>query len=180
MNHQPFEEWLLSDEELTPEQDRALADHLQNCSECPQVGEAWEAVLEEIRQTPPAAPGPGFAQRWEARLEIQRAQIQRRWTWIGLLVFSAGAVILSIFAVVDKWGSIPTPLEMFTGLSYSLIVGYSRAGEAIDIFTAVFKSIPLVIPLLAWIALTISMLLWAFIWFLTVWRLPHTQRSIQK
>ena len=37
MNHQPFRDWLLSDEQLSTEQTQALQDHLSSCETCSQM-----------------------------------------------------------------------------------------------------------------------------------------------
>jgi hypothetical protein len=42
MDHRPYEDWLLDDERLTPEQDRDLRIHLRNCPECAALARgAW-------------------------------------------------------------------------------------------------------------------------------------------
>jgi len=74
MVHQPYEEWLLNDERLTPEQTRDMRVHLRNCPEC--------AALERgnliLRSTPVTAPAAGFPLRFQSRLAAQRKAQWRR------------------------------------------------------------------------------------------------------
>ena len=81
MNHQPFEDWLLSKEALTQEQEAELHQHLQDCLACTNLATAWQAVEHEIKQAPQAAPAPRFNERWQARLAEKRTQKQRRLAW---------------------------------------------------------------------------------------------------
>ena len=46
MNHQPFETWLLTDEELRPENERALDEHLETCGHCQEIKDALLGTLE--------------------------------------------------------------------------------------------------------------------------------------
>lgn len=81
MDHRPYEDWLLNDERLTPEQDRDLRIHLRNCPECAGLARANLA----LRSAPVTAPAEGFALRFQVRLAAER-QVQRRRSLIGLFL----------------------------------------------------------------------------------------------
>ncbi len=67
MSHDPYDEWLLTDEELTEEQRQELDAHLETCEECRQIASAWQAVETRLLSVPEAVPDPGFTQRWQVQ-----------------------------------------------------------------------------------------------------------------
>ncbi len=81
MDHRPYEDWLLNDERLTPEQDRDLRIHLRNCPECAALSRANLA----LRSAPVTVPAEGFALRFQVRLAAER-KVQRRRSLIGLFL----------------------------------------------------------------------------------------------
>jgi hypothetical protein len=180
MNHQPFEEWLLSDDELDQDQEQALNEHLETCTQCPPVVEAWKNVLIDIKYSPEVSPTPGFTQRFEARLAERRAENQQRWTLITLLGFCLGAIALSGAGILVKYNGLPSPVALLTDFSYTFIVLAEKVGTFWDVMQGILGSVPLIVPLFIWISISVSLFLWVFIWFVSVWRLPHVQRSFNK
>jgi hypothetical protein len=85
MDHRPYEDWLLNDERLAPDQDRDLRVHLRNCPECAALARANLA----LRSTPVIAPTAGFTLRFQARLVEQR---KVQW-WRSLIGFSLLGVV---------------------------------------------------------------------------------------
>jgi hypothetical protein len=81
MDHRPYEDWLLDDERLTPEQDRDLRIHLRSCPECAALSRANMA----LRSAPVTSPAEGFALRFQVRLAAER-KIQKRRSLIGLFL----------------------------------------------------------------------------------------------
>jgi hypothetical protein len=78
MDHRPYEDWLLNDERLTPEQERDLRTHLRSCPSCATLAQANMA----LRAAPVIFPAEGFALRFQTRLIAER-KIQRRRSIIG-------------------------------------------------------------------------------------------------
>jgi hypothetical protein len=87
MDHRPYEDWLLDDERLTPEQDRDLRIHLRNCPDCAALSRSNMA----LRSAPVTAPAEGFALRFQARLAAER-KVQRRRSLIGLFLMAVVGV----------------------------------------------------------------------------------------
>jgi hypothetical protein len=95
MDHRPYEEWLLDDERLTPEQERDLRTHLRSCVQCSALDRANLA----LRAAPMAVPASGFALRFQSRLAAER-NVQRRRSVLGILLLSAaGMGVLLWFAL---------------------------------------------------------------------------------
>jgi hypothetical protein len=112
MNHQPFKEWLLSEEPLSPEQTRALQDHQQSCESCRQLEAAWTDVNDLFQRLPQAAPASGFTSRWQERLAAQQLQKQRRQAWIGLGVTALGAMSLLILLGIQISSIMRSPSQL--------------------------------------------------------------------
>ena len=87
MDHRPYEDWLLNDERLTPEQDRDLRIHLRSCPECAALARANMA----LRSAPVTPPAEGFALRFQVRLAAER-KVQRRRSLIGLFLMAVVGV----------------------------------------------------------------------------------------
>jgi hypothetical protein len=156
MNHQPFEEWLLSKEPLAQGQEADLRQHLQECPSCANLTTAWQAVAYEIKQTAQAAPAPGFSQRWQARLAEKHAQKQRRLAWwvMGLNLSTALGIFLAL-----NWNHLANlsfSNLLVNGL-YSLTLLFARIDSAEILVRMLFEEVNPLIPL-AFISLTGSIL----------------------
>lgn len=90
MNHQPFENWLLDEAPLTPQQQRDLQNHLRGCAICSGIADANLA----LQSTHLAAPMPGFTARFRPRLAAWRREQQRRQAIGTILLVTIGVGIL--------------------------------------------------------------------------------------
>ena len=73
MKHQPFENWLFSEEPLPADDGRELEDHLMDCDQCSGLENAWMDIASLFAEVPDVEPAPGFINRWQATLEADRA-----------------------------------------------------------------------------------------------------------
>lgn len=169
MNHQPFEEWLLADDPLSPEQNRALEDHLQTCASCPPLAEAWSAVREELETAPQAAPAPGFGQRWQAHLVKKQAREHRRRLWLAGgsgLVLMAGSIILAVPLLARL-----SLTEILVQLVYGLSLLFVKASQIGVLLGTTFNGIFVVIPIAAWVMVATSLSLLGLLWAFTMWKI---------
>ncbi len=109
MNHQPFKNWLLSEEDLSVEQAQSLQEHLASCESCSQVQASWNEMEFIIQHTPQVSPAAGFTQRWEQRLAQQQALEQDRKGWFSITATAIIAVVLSTFFIIQVWELIRSP-----------------------------------------------------------------------
>jgi predicted anti-sigma-YlaC factor YlaD len=93
MKHQSFEDWVLSEEQLTSSERVNLDEHLQMCDECRDLQDGLELAESWLRQAPEIGPAPGFSARWSLRLAAEQRRLQRRQSLI-VLGFVVGAVAL--------------------------------------------------------------------------------------
>jgi hypothetical protein len=104
MEHQPFEDWLLNDKHLMPEERRDLNRHIASCEPCASLARANLM----LRAAPVARPSNGFALRFQHRLEAER-KIQRRRAVIGVVLLTLMSIGLMVWLL--------TPLLPFFSLS---------------------------------------------------------------
>jgi hypothetical protein len=109
MNHQPFRDWLLSEDALSAEQAQSLQNHLSECESCSQITSAWKEVEKAIHAAPQAEPKPGFVNRWQAQLAMHEAHQQKRQGWISIGFTAFTAITLLIILVIRVWQLLQDP-----------------------------------------------------------------------
>jgi hypothetical protein len=136
MNHQLFENWLLSEEPLSPAQSGELREHLRSCQTCSRLQASWKGVEQMIREAPQVSPAAGFAARWQMRLAEQRRLQQRRQAAI-MLSFSGGLAFL-LFLVLSFYfvDLLRFPGQLLTLWVYRLLIWLSYAQEAGSFLTS--------------------------------------------
>ena len=117
MDHRPYEDWLLDDERLTPEQDRDLRIHLRNCPECAGLARGNMA----LRSAPVTAPAEGFALRFQVRLAAER-KVQRRRSLIGLFLMAVVGVGGLVWLLFPYLPYLTLPPAQLTSLWISNLV----------------------------------------------------------
>jgi hypothetical protein len=109
MNHQPFRESLLSEEQLSVEQIQALQDHLRTCESCSQIEPAWNELKAVIQKSPQFEPAIGFTDRWQVRLIEYQARQQRRRGWLTISVTSLIVTGLLVLLITQLWSLLLAP-----------------------------------------------------------------------
>ncbi len=102
MNHQPFRDWLLSDEELSEREKQALQDHLKSCEACSKIETAWKEVELEIKRAPQVGPAAGFTERWQANLAACQRRKQARGGWFTIAATSL--IVSTLFGIIAWQG----------------------------------------------------------------------------
>jgi predicted anti-sigma-YlaC factor YlaD len=156
MNHKLYEEWLFTnveglEGELTPDQATDLQEHLRECASCRELVEAWQEVEVQLQEAPLAAPQPGFANRWQARLEADLRRLHRRQT-LAVLAFSvAGAALLlgSLALLALPW--LQSPRVLLWSWIYRMFILLSFAETAGDSLGSLFESTINVVPVFWWV-----------------------------
>jgi predicted anti-sigma-YlaC factor YlaD len=100
MNHQPFREWIFSEEKLSAEQTKVLEEHLNSCESCSHLDNAWSEVESVFQQSPQLSPPAGFTARWQVHLaEYQLTKQKTRvWTTMGIsTIFIISLLVVMIY-----------------------------------------------------------------------------------
>lgn len=177
MNHQPFENWILDDRKLTPQEQGLLDEHIQSCDSCRKLSKGWNTASRLLRTSPIVPPEPGFSQRWESYFNVRREAEQRR---TATLIFSAISLVALLLFIPLNSDLIPfnqSPLQLLTAVMVNLL-GYAASfidfNESLLVF---LQTIPFWIPILVSMILTFLVTVWIGIWLIAVWKTPKIQRS---
>lgn len=180
MNHQPFEKWLLSEEPLSEENERALHEHLLNCDQCRVAENAWMEVANLFVEVPEMKPAPGFVNRWQAALEFdqvtEKVKRQRWQSLIFLIVIANGAalaLILMGFQLFNTYGSMTDWVLSWVYRAASAMVianGFRHA------FATLFRTIPQLIPMQWWIGIAITLCISTVFWIASMMKLSSLPR----
>jgi hypothetical protein len=172
MSHQPFETWLLDQQTLAPDDQRALQAHLDECPQGCHLQRQWQMVYQELLQPQVISPAPGFTQRWQEGLAIRKAHEQRKQAWkvFGLLVAIAMSVllVLSIYTLATT-----SPTDWLVALAGAIFSTTSFIHLGIHFINNWLSSTPLVLNLILWIYLALCICLLIFAWVVVLWRTNH-------
>lgn len=171
MNHLPFEEWLLNNSPVTPEQQRDLDLHLRTCAYCSALAETGKV----LSATKMATPAPGFTMRFQARLAERKIAERRRKLWgaalftlggFGLLMWAVGPYLASFIASPATWISVVVGWLVFIGTTLFALV---------DAGAVILSIIPRFLSPFAWLVLLSTMAGMGLLWSVSIWR--FAQRS---
>jgi hypothetical protein len=176
MNHQPFEEWLLLGEPLGPGETAELQEHLQSCETCRELSGSLQAVEQHLRAAPLEAPQPGFATRWQARLEADRQRLHRRQSLAFLAFVVAGAVLLLASLAIEVMPLLDTPGALLWIWVYRTLRLITFADVAEDLLSNVFRTASGTIPWTGWVLFVGILTELAVLWVVSLRMLTNPRR----
>ncbi|MGD0611874.1 MAG: zf-HC2 domain-containing protein [Anaerolineales bacterium] len=162
MNHRPFDDWLLADQPLTPQQKQELQAHLQNCPQCAALAEV-NLALTSARAVPPQA---GFADRFQMRLAARKRAMRTRNLW-GFLILAVSVVsILAWLAWPVLKVVLRSPVDLLASWLSSLVSLWASLQAVGHVSAVLLRVAPGFIPASVWAAILLAAggasLLWAF------------------
>jgi len=166
MNHRPFEDWLLDEQSLTPEQKRALDAHLRTCTYCTALAESGM----QLRHAQLVPPKPGFAGRFERRLAAHHLAEQRR-RRLGSIVFVTGGLgVLAWLAAPHLGSMISSPAEWLTiGIGY-LVFLVTTVQALTEVILVLFRVAPGFVPPYGWMVIASTLAGLGLLWSVSIWR----------
>ena len=180
MNHQPFENWLLSEESLPEDDERALREHLVDCDQCRELEDAWLDVANLFADVPQVEPPIGFVNRWQATLEADRAALKtmrQRWqSWIVLVLIANGATMALLMMGVEIFYTYDSVSDWVMSWVYRLATAMVLANGFRNAFVTLFRTIPQLIPTGWWIVIAITLSLSTLTWIVTMTKLSSFTR----
>jgi len=174
MNHQPFEEWLLNDKHLNPNEKRELDSHLRTCSDCT----ALSATGLALRSARAVRPSAGFTMRFQQRLVAQKIAERRRRLWGSFLLVLCGAVLFSWLAMPYLQAFVSSPIEWITSsVGYFLYLATSlrAVGEALWVFASV---LPNIIPPYIWMMIVSALAGFGLLGSVSIWRFTRLPQGV--
>lgn len=178
LNHQPFRDWLFSEEPLDPQDALQLQEHLRTCEECQCQRLAWNEAQHLIQNTGQISPTPGFVNRWQERLAVQRLQKQHKLAWV-FFFMAAGLAAMSL--AILGWQVMETlrapqnlMLILFLRVA-SFVTLLNSVGDYLSVFRAMVPGLPVVG--LVFFTGFISMI--SVLWLATYKRLSAVRRVVE-
>jgi predicted anti-sigma-YlaC factor YlaD len=180
MNHQPFDQWLLSDDPLLPEDQSVFEDHLNACQQCRDLQGAWLGVAELFQEVPEVEPAAGFSQRWMARLENEKQmdQVMRhRWQSLILLILFANVITgLVILLGTQFLTTFDTPLSLVMSGIYRLTSTVKMINAIQNISITLLRTIIGVVPTGLWALLGLGLVGSIATWIISILSLSALPR----
>lgn len=165
MNHRLFEQWITERPPLTPNEQSALQQHLQ---ECPTCFALWQ-VDGLLREAPAISPSPGFSERWQARLQEkvnEAPQAPRPKLLLPILLIALLSLVAGALLPTPNGPQLIPDLIHAVAQTASTALFYSRA------FLLLLKTAFTLIPLPYWFFLFASSIGALALWSLS---LRHAQ-----
>jgi len=174
VNHLPFEEWLLNNSPVTPEQQRDLDLHLRTCAYCSALAETGK-VLSSVKM---ATPAPGFTTRFQTRLAERKAADRRRKLW-GALLFTLGGLVLLMWAVAPYLVSFfASPATWISAIVGWLVFIGTTLFALVDAGVVILSVIPNFLPPFAWLVLLSTFAGVGLLWSVSIWRFVRVPRGV--
>ena len=177
MKHQPFENWLLFEEPLTPDQAQALDGHLQVCEHCQVLRQAWGGVAGLFRESPDLEPVSGFADRWQARLKQDYQGVlasRHRWqSWITLILIANAVSLLGVLLGMTVFNTFDSLTELFLVWVYRLTSFLTVINIFQNLLAIMIRTIPGLLPPSGWAILAAVISAGSLIWVLSIARLAR-------
>jgi len=173
MDHRPYEDWLLNDERLTPDEDRDLRVHLRNCPECAALARGNLA----LRSAPVTAPAAGFTLRFQARLVAQR-KVERRRSLLGLSLLGLVGMSGLLWLLFPYLPYLRLPPGQLASLWISNLVYLALTVRALGLLgTTLLNVLAALVPPYAWALSVLLLGGTGFLWTISIRRVGKFLQS---
>jgi hypothetical protein len=174
MNHQPFEEWLLNDKNLTPTEKRELDLHLRTCVHCT----ALSATGLALRSTNVVGPAAGFTVRFKKRLAAQKIAERRYRLWGMMVLIVSGLGLLGWLTAPFLFAFLSSPVEWITSaISYFLFV-LTSVQAITQVMTVLARIMPDLIPPYMWMVIISALAGFGLLWTISIWRFSRAPQGV--
>ena len=174
MNHQPFEDWLLNDKPITPEQKRELDMHLRTCTYCTALAETGLA-LKSVKK---ASPASGFTNRFQARLAERKLAEQRRRLWGSVLFTVGGLVLLMWLAAPYLFSFLSAPATWIAALVQWGVFVVTTIEALAQAGSVMLDIVPDFLSPFAWMVLLSAFAGVGLLWTVSIWRFVRVPRGV--
>jgi len=174
MNHQPFEEWLLNDKNLTATEKHELDLHLRVCSHCT----ALTATGLALRSANVTAPAAGFSLRFQQRLAAQKVAERRRRLWGMIVLVISGIALLSWYATPVIYTFLSAPAEWLMVLVGYFLFAVTSLQALTEVATVVARILPDFIPPYLWMVFISALAGIGLLWIMSIWRFSRHPQGV--
>lgn len=169
MEHQPFENWILSETPLTSSQEVDLDSHLAICSHCREIKEGILSVEDLFRSATFESPSPGFAQRFK-EMAIQREEDARRMQSYFFLGWTLIATVIVSLGYIGTLMLTSSPASVISDIMSSAVTAAYQFDKMIHLLKAWMQVIPLPITLAIVAGSAGLVVLLTSGWVISVWK----------
>lgn len=173
MKSQSFDDWLLSDEPLSQEQEQHLKDVMTSSPKEETLSPMVQSLKEyefAFKTTPPAAPAPGFTQRWQSRLAVKKARQQRLMIALGAAGALGTAIVISLAILTPQLDSLSIA-RIANTMIYNLILFTAKVHEVRSLAFFILSDLPPSVPIALWVLIATSLGITALVWVYAMWRI---------
>jgi hypothetical protein len=174
MNHQPFEEWLLNDKNLTPAETRELDLHMRTCVHCT----ALSATGLALRSANVVAPAAGFAHRFQQRLAAQKIAERRRRLWGMIVLVVCGVSLLGWITAPFLFEVVKEPVEWVTRLIGYFLFIVTSLQALTEVITVLLRMAPDFIPPYIWMVLLSGLAGLGLLSTISIWRFSRAPQGV--
>ncbi len=166
MNHQPFEEWLLSHTQLDPGQKRELESHVRTCPHCAALLKTGK-VLRDLHM---ASPASGFVARFETRLAAYQAADRRR-RLTGLIFFVSIGMTLMLWSLLPVLsGFLTSPAGWIAALVEWGLFLITTLQASLQAGAVILDVLGGLLPPFAWMVMVSGAAGIGLLWSISIWR----------
>jgi hypothetical protein len=174
MNHQPFEEWLLNDKNLTPVETRELDLHMRTCSHCT----ALSATGLALRSAPVASPAAGFTLRFQQRLAARKIAERRHKLWGMVILLVSVLCMVGWFTAPYLFAFFSSPVEwIMAAIGFFLFIVISLLALT-EVMTVLINMAAAFISPYVWMVLVSTLAGIGLLWIVSIWRFNRTPRGV--
>jgi hypothetical protein len=178
LNHQPFRDWLFTEEPLDPQDALLLQEHLRTCEECQRQRQAWNGALHFLQSAREVSPAEGFLNRWQERLTAQRQRRQHKLAWVFFGVAAGLAMISLTILGWQVFEALRTPQNLLLIL-FLRIAGFITLMDSIGDYLSLFRALLPGLPLVGLVFFVGFISMISVLWLATYKRLSAVRRIIE-
>jgi len=176
MNHLPYEDWILSDEALSPEQSSHLQAHLMSCDSCRYLSESYLDVTKLFTGSPKIKPANGFRDRWLIRLEKEELKKRQRQTLITFILTGGAALSILMILSFQLFKSFDQPMDVLIFGANILTQLLSIIFAINEITSALVELVSIMIPPIWWVVSATLVSLMSLLWLYSLKRIMLPRR----
>ena len=173
MKSQSFDDWILADDPLSPEQESTLKKAIASLplgeNQTPWV-RSFQQVEHVFKSAPLAAPAAGFSGRWQSHLAEKKARHQRLMIGLGALLAIASGTVIGLAIFIPQLETVSIA-QLANSLISSLVILTARVYQIRLLASYIFRELPPVVPIVLWVGIATSMSLFTLAWIYTMWRI---------
>jgi hypothetical protein len=151
-HHLPLDLLFKPRQDLSLDEAQILAEHIRGCEICLKADGTLRNIDESLRTAEVISPAPGFATRWEKRLEAVRTQTHHRQITITIVGLGTALMLIGGLLIFRIWPVIQSPHLLFMTWVYRLFELYFYLGAISEFTRTVLNFTPNFLPFVVWIS----------------------------